>query len=103
MNQEQAKSVARWLLTTFGSILISMGAKYGIDSGTIGALINSEMVVGLIAAAISLVWGLVSKTPIGLVLAAANALPVKEIVVSDPQLAVKAAGRTDQAVVSIRK
>lgn len=97
MNREQAKSIARWLVATFGGLIVGIGTSRGYSSDTILAVLNSETFLGLLGVLISLGWSILSKTPLGLILAAANVGAVKEISVADSSLAVQAATRTDRA------
>lgn len=75
MSREQALSVARWVITTFGGFIAGIFAAKGwVDSDTILGILNSETVISLIATIITLVWGVFSHSPPAMV-AALTKLP----------------------------
>lgn len=98
MNQEQAKSIARWLISSFGGILIGWATSRGFGVDGLSQIFGSEFFIGLVASLISIAWSMVAKTPIGLILAAANMIQVKEIKVADPGLAAQLRGKSAEAV-----
>lgn len=82
MNQEQIKSGVRWVLATFGGYFMAMAVqKKWITPEQGASLLSSEFVVGLLAAAASVVWSLIAKTQPNLV-AAVDKLPGVEGVIT---------------------
>lgn len=74
MNIEQVKSAVRWLIATFGPIVIAHGyASQG----------SLEMVGGLVISLAPLVWGLITHTQ-------ANAVTVVDTIAKQPDSPVKA-------------
>jgi hypothetical protein len=74
MNAEQAKSSVRWIIATFGPLLISHG--YASAS-------TLEMAGGVIASLIPLVWAMFTHTQ-------TNAVAVVDAIAKEPQSPVKA-------------
>jgi len=63
MNQEQAKSMVRWVVTASGGALAGWAAARGwVDANTVMSILNSETFIGLAASGVSLVWGLFAHT-----------------------------------------
>jgi hypothetical protein len=78
-NIEQIKSVIRWLIATFGGTLIGIGAAKGWDIPGLMSMFNTEALIGGVASAIMLIWGMLAKTKVGLIAAAAGVPEVKKI------------------------
>lgn len=74
MNQEQVKSLIRWVIATFGPILISHGY---VGSSTV------EMISGVLISAVPLVWSMLNHTEF-------NAVAVVATIAADPASPVKA-------------
>lgn len=73
MNQEQIKSAIRWVIATFGPILISHGY---VGSSTL------EMISGVLISAVPLAWSMLTHTQ-------ANAVSVVATIAADPASPVK--------------
>jgi len=78
-NIEQIKSLIRWSGGTFGGALIGWGTAKGWDISGLLSLFNMESLVGGVAAAIMVIWGMLAKTKVGLIAAAAGVPEVKKI------------------------
>jgi len=74
MNQEQAKSAVRWLIATFGPLIIAHGY---VTSGTL------ELIGGAVISLIPLAWGVLVHTE-------ANTVAVVDTIAKDPNSPVKA-------------
>ncbi len=74
MNQEQVKAAVRWMIATFGPLIIAHGYA---TSGTI------ELAGGVIISLIPLAWGLFAHTE-------ANTIAVVDTIAKDPDSPVKA-------------
>jgi hypothetical protein len=84
MNQEQAKSAVRWLLSTFGGVIAGWFAAKGwftIDQVT--SVLNSPTTISVLASLAAGVWGLMAHTQ-------ANAVAVVDTMAKDPGSPVKA-------------
>src|SRR6266566_5241061 len=68
MNQEQAKSAVRWLIATFGPLIIAHGYA---TSGTL------ELIGGAVISLIPLAWGVLVHTE-------ANTVAVVDTIAKDP-------------------
>ena len=74
MNTEQVKSAVRWVITTFGPILISYGY---VTAGTL------EMLGGAVISIVPLIWSMLTHTQ-------ANAVAVVDTIAKQPNSPVKA-------------
>lgn len=86
LTTEQLKGFARWMLTLVGGLVAGFFASKGwFTVDQVMSVFNSETLIGLVVAGLSLVWNLVSKTKIG-VAASAQALPGVQVASSDPKI-----------------
>lgn len=83
MNPTMVGSAIRWVLTTFGALLIGYGAKKGFDLG----FITTEPFIGGLIAVVTFLWGLWAKTDKNLIISASQVPAVTQVNVTDPQLA----------------
>ena len=91
---EQLKGFARWILTLTGGLVAGFFASKGwFTVDQVMSVFNSETVIGLVVAGLSLAWNLVSKTKIG-VAASAQALPGVQVVSRDPAVVAAVPGIT---------
>ena len=74
MNAEQAKSLIRWVIATFGPFIIAQG--YASQS-------TLELVSGVLVSLVPLAWGMFTHTQ-------ANAVAVVDMIAKQPESGVKA-------------
>lgn len=80
-NKEQAMSVIRWAVNTFGAGIAGFVAGKGwVDATTIMNLISNETFMGAAASIAVLIWGYVNKTKKNQVAAVAAMDEVKAVV-----------------------
>lgn len=87
MNMEQVKSGTRSVVIWVGGILSGWAIARGWDISGLMSVFQSEAVIGLLAGGVMMLWGILAKRIPGLIVAAAKTAEVKQIVVSDPELA----------------
>lgn len=104
MNQEQVKSIVRWVITTFGAGATGWLAQRGI---------GVEAIVSVIVAVIGLGWSVNSHTEANTIVAA-NAMPLvqgvitvptkegKELAASIPEATVAVAGSPAAEAVALK-
>lgn len=106
MNPGLIQKASRWVLTTFGGILIGWAASRGYQWGDIITnLLSSDAAVGVVTVAITAIWAWASSrlpAVAKLVDAFAKdpASPVKGLVVAPTQEGVQLANQVDTTVVA---
>lgn len=85
-NIEQVKSAIRWLVATFGGLVMGWAAARGWDLSGLLSLMNPEALISFAATMVVLVWSMFSNSKVGIITAAAKIPEVKkvELVPADP-------------------
>ena len=78
-NNEQIKSIIRWAIAMFGGAIAGWFASKGYSAEQITSLLNSEVVIGLVASGIALIWGMFVHSKVGILTAASKVPEVKKI------------------------
>lgn len=87
MNQEQVKSLVRWLVSFAGGFIVAKG---WIKAEQLTALLSNEAVMGGLGAGAVLIWGMFTHTQ-------ANAVAVVGTIAEDPKSPVKGVVTTNTA------
>ncbi len=89
-NADQVKSLIRWFVATFGGMIAGwFAAKGWFTVDQVLTVLNSPVLLGAASSIVVAVWGLFSHTEVATV-AAANALPAVQGVITTPTIEGKA-------------
>ena len=90
MTTDQAKSMVRWFVNTFGSFIAGwFAAKGWFTVDQVLSVLNSPVLLGFASSLVMAGWGLFVHTPANTV-ASANALPMVQGVITAPTVEGKA-------------
>lgn len=101
-NEEQVKTVLRWLITVFGGGIAGwFAAKGWFTVDQVQSILNSPVVMSTVVALVPLVWGILSKTRAKLV-AAVNRMPeVAGVVTKFTPAGIALANKVNETAVTI--
>ena len=85
MNEEQIKSMVRWVVATFGGVLVGWGTSKGLPD--MSSLLTNEAMIGVVSTIAVGAWSWIARRKSNMIVAAAKLPEVKGLRISDPDLA----------------